>query len=129
MLEEAVALSRELDEKPVAARAINNLGDLALTVGEYARAETLFQESLVLLRELGDTSNVARSLFNLGAAVLQLGRHREARSHFRESIGLSREMEDKEDLAWCIEGFAALAAAEEESRTGRPLARGGRRSP
>jgi predicted ATPase len=113
LLEEAVALSRELDEKPVAARAINNLGDLALTVGEYARAETLFQESLELLRELGDTSNVARSLFNLGAAVLQLGRHREALSHFRESIALSREMEDKEDLAWCLEGFAALAAAEE----------------
>jgi hypothetical protein len=76
-LEASAVADGVLDERQVAVEwaPINNLGDLALTVGEYARAEKLFQESLVLLRELGDTSNVARSLFNLGAAALQLGRH------------------------------------------------------
>ncbi len=111
LLEEAVALAREAGDERVAALAINNLGDLALTVGDYERAEPLFQESLALLRSRGDTANVARSLFNLGAVALELGRLDDADTRFRESLALAEKAGDKEDLAWCLEGFAGLAAA------------------
>ena len=111
LLEEAVALARAAGDERVAALAINNLGDLALTVGDYERAEPLFEESLALLRSRGDTANVSRSLFNLGAVALELGRLAGAEARFRESLSLAEQAGDKEDLAWCLEGFAALAAA------------------
>ena len=114
LLEEAVALAREAGDERVAALAINNLGDLALTVGDYQRAEPLFEESLALLRSRGDTANVARSLFNLGAVALELGRLKDADGRFRASVALAEEAGDKEDLAWCLEGFAGLAAAESQ---------------
>ena len=119
LLEEAVTLAREVGDERIAALAINNLGDLALTVGDLERAEPLFEESLALLRARGDTANVARALFNLGAVALssagstsprvRLTRERPARARGRR----------QEDLAWCLEGFAALAAAEDAGSTRR----------
>jgi predicted ATPase/DNA-binding SARP family transcriptional activator len=113
LLEEAVRLARDVGDERIAALAINNLGDLALTVGDLDRAEPLFQESLGLLRARGDTANVARALFNLGAVALGLGRLDVARVRLSESVLHGREAGDKEDLAWCLEGFAALEAAED----------------
>jgi predicted ATPase/DNA-binding winged helix-turn-helix (wHTH) protein len=114
LLDEAVTLARKVGDERIAALAINNRGDLALTLGNYEEAEPLFEESLELLRARGDTANVARSLFNLGAVALKLGRLESAEERFHESIELSREVEDKEDLAWCLEGFAGLAAERDE---------------
>ena len=41
-----------------------------------------------------------------------LGRPEEARSRFTAALALARDMEDKEDIAWCLEGLAALAAGD-----------------
>ncbi|CAN5125094.1 hypothetical protein BH20ACT24_BH20ACT24_08120 [soil metagenome] len=116
LLEEAVALARRAGDRRILALALNNCGDVALTTGDYLRAEKYFEESLELLRQHGDWANVARSLFNLGAADLRLGRHSDAVDRFRESITLSRQLGDKEDLSWCLEGFAAVAAAADPER-------------
>ena len=111
MLEQAVELAREVGDTRIMALALNNLGDLALTVGEYERAEPLFEESLALLRAHGDTANMARSLFNLGALALGLGRLGDAERRFHESVRFAEQAVDKEDLAWCLEGFAGLEVA------------------
>jgi predicted ATPase/Tfp pilus assembly protein PilF len=114
VLEEAVALARAVGDERVMALALNNLGDLRLSTGDYERAGPLFEESYALLRARGDTANIARSLFNLGAVDLMVGAHGAAENRFREAIELARIADDKEDLAWCLEGFAALAAHAEE---------------
>jgi predicted ATPase/class 3 adenylate cyclase len=111
LLQEAVELARRSGDPRVLALAVNNLGDVALTVGDYVFAEESFAESLSSLREQGDMANVARSLCNLAAAELQQGRRDDALLHLRESIVLSRDLGDAEDLAWCLEAFAAAAAA------------------
>ena len=110
VLEEAVTLARASGDERVTALALNNLGDLALATGDYRRAGPLFEESHALLRARGDTANIARSLFNLGAVDLMHGANEAAGARFGEALGLARTAEDKEDLAWCLEGFAALAA-------------------
>ena len=92
------------------ALAINNLGDLALTTGDYERARPLFEESHVLLTTRGDTSNIARSHFNRGAAALMLSEDETAEADFLDGLGLARRTGDLEDVAWCLEGLAAAAA-------------------
>ena len=105
-----MALARDVGDTRIAALAINNLGDLALTTGDYERARPLFEESHALLEARGDTANLARSLFNQGAVALMLGDDRTARARFRDGLALASETGDKEDIAWCLEGLAALAA-------------------
>ncbi len=109
MLDESVALSRDVADKRLEALALNNRGDAALVQGEYQSAATLFAQSLALLRELGDTANVARSLFNLGAAKLELAATEDALRLFRESLALCRAIGDKEDVVWCLVGLSAAA--------------------
>ena len=112
VLDEALGLAREVGDERITALALNNLGDLALSTGDYRRAGPLFEESHGLLRSRRDTANIARSLFNLGAVDLMLGENGAADARFRESLELARTADDKEDLAWCLEGFAALAGRE-----------------
>jgi predicted ATPase/DNA-binding SARP family transcriptional activator len=111
LLEEAVAVARTAGDERVKALAINNLGDLALTRGDYERARPLFEESLAILRQRSDTANVARALFNLGASTLMVGRLGDAEAQFHEGLRYAQEAGDQEDLAWLVEGFAALAAS------------------
>ncbi len=114
VLEEAVTLAREVGDERITALALNNLGDLALATGDYARARPLFEESLSLLRARGDTANIARSLFNRGAVDLMLGDHAVAAARFREGLALASDADDKEDLAWCLEGLAAVAVRDRD---------------
>ena len=41
-----------------------------------------------------------------------LGEHAAAAARFREGLTLAFDTDDKEDLAWCLEGLAAVAAQE-----------------
>ena len=61
------------------------------------------------LEARGDTANLARSLFNRGAVDLMVGEHDAASARFRESLRLAGETGDAEDVAWCLEGLAAVA--------------------
>ena len=113
--------ARAAGDERIAALAINNLGDFALTVGDYERAEPLFRESLGLLRARGDTANVARSLFNNGAVDLMLGRVAAADDRFHESLTLCRMTGNHEDSAWSLLGLAATNLANGEGERGAML--------
>ena len=41
-----------------------------------------------------------------------MGRLGDSDARLREAVAFAEQAGDKEDLAWCLEGFAALAAAE-----------------
>ena len=58
--EEVITLVPRLSEPARAAR--DNLGDIALRQGEYARAEKLLQESIALDREMGNRLTVANDV-------------------------------------------------------------------
>jgi tetratricopeptide (TPR) repeat protein len=89
--------------------ARNNRGDVALTQGELAVAETQFRLSLGLLRSLDDVANVSRALYNLGAVALERKRPDEAVTLLVDALELSQRIADDEDTAWCLIGLAAVA--------------------
>ncbi len=121
MLDESVELARSLGDERATALALNNRGDVALTQGDWASAEALFEESLALLRRLGDRANVARSLFNLGASALEQADDDRALALLRESLALCGELDDREDLAWCLVALAALAERNGDAELGATL--------
>ena len=111
LLEEAVSLARAVGDQRVAALALNNLGDLALTVGDYERAKPLFEESLALLEARGDaapapvpSSTSAWSRSSSADCELLMG--------VSVKFSVAEQVGDTEDIAWCLEGYAAIAAAQ-----------------
>ncbi|HLZ26640.1 MAG TPA: tetratricopeptide repeat protein, partial [Chloroflexota bacterium] len=69
----ALAISRELGDRPGVAMSLRCLGRVALLQGEYARADELLHEALALLRELGDRWGIGLALNNLANLSLLEG--------------------------------------------------------
>jgi len=112
--EEGLALYRELGHERGIAALLGNLGDVAGDRGDFQRARRFAMESLALLRKLGDEAGTATALTRLGLLALRRNDMASARSYYAESLPLLRALGDKEYLAMCLEGFAAIAVAQQQ---------------
>ncbi len=111
LLEEVVALFREVGDQSGAASSLGNLGEVARLQGEYERAVELYGESLALFRELRHSDGLAHYTFTLASVALQQGTYEQAGQYLRDALGLFRDLEEKNDVAACLAGLAAVAGA------------------
>ena len=72
LLEESLAIRRELGDREGIAASLSNLGNVALYQGDYPAARALHEESLAIRRELGDRCGIFYSLEGLAAVVASL---------------------------------------------------------
>jgi tetratricopeptide (TPR) repeat protein len=72
LLEESLAIRRELGDRHGIATSLSNLGYAALNQGDYPAARALYEESLAIRRELGDQFGILYSLEGLAAVVASL---------------------------------------------------------
>jgi len=82
--------------------------------GDVARARSLVEESQVLFKEAGGRGRMAEVFAVQGLISLGEGDYPAARALLEESFKLSLELDNKWTIAWCLEGLAAVAAAQEE---------------
>jgi predicted ATPase/class 3 adenylate cyclase len=115
MYEEAAELARSVGDDSRLAGVITNLAYLALRQRDWDRAAALASEALPLFRATGHTAGSAVSLLNLGLAAIHQGRWRVARENIEASIGIYGELGDPDGLSNCLEGLAAVSAAEGDS--------------
>jgi non-specific serine/threonine protein kinase len=99
LLEESLALWRDLGDDEGVAYALQNLGELDLFVGNLAPARLQLQESAVLFRRLGDRRGLAWTLAPLGFAVAQSGEEALARYTLDESLATMRELGERRGVA------------------------------
>jgi tetratricopeptide (TPR) repeat protein len=100
--------------------AIGNMADLALELGDHARARAQWEETLELFRELGDERKIVENLISLGYVASREGRRDEAEALLRQGLEYAGPLVDKELAIWCLEELAGLAAsADEAERAGR----------
>jgi tetratricopeptide (TPR) repeat protein len=128
VLEEALALFRELGDKRNIAYVLGNLGGLAYRQGDYERAAVLHTEALVLFRELGDKGDIANSLMLLAKVAQRQGSYERAAHLFgaaealREVVGVPVESYERAEYESSLTaaraelGEAAFAAAWAEGR-------------
>jgi len=115
VLEESVALSRELGDKMGIAHGQRFAARLALGQGDTATARSLIEEALALFRDLGDREGTALALPLLARVEAGQGNHAAARALYEESLAMaSKGMDDKGALASCLEGLADVVAAQGE---------------
>ena len=113
--EEAAALAvaaREAAGDEVFSPPLLILGNVALVNGDHNRALELFEEAIEGLRGAGEIWGLG-ILLSL-AAGLRILREEfdEARAYASEALSIYRELEDPRGIAWSLDVFAGLIAAE-----------------
>jgi non-specific serine/threonine protein kinase len=116
-LEEALSISRELDDAWNTATALRNLGLLENIQGNYFQARTYLEQSLAIWRQIGHAgkTGMAWTLIFLADAALNHNETDWARSLYEESTTILRQVGDLNFLAYSIRRLAQLLWSKGES--------------
>jgi tetratricopeptide (TPR) repeat protein len=112
LLEEGLALYRELSDSHGAALALALIGRMARAQGDYARAETLEEESLTLFQQTETGWGIALALMSLGDVALDQGDMAQATTRFQAALAVSRDEGDKYSCAWSLINLGRIALME-----------------
>ena len=116
--EEALRLSRELEDAEEVGRAIAELGSVAIAKGDLDRAVVLYEESLPLFRDQGQKSRLSVALSNLGAIASMRNDPRTAVGFLSPAVELSRETGDDDSLGIALHNLARSQLALGETDDG-----------
>ena len=105
LLEEALALFRELGDSRGVATSLVNLGFAVLHQGDKERAAVLRQEVEALRGETLDRFTLAWLTMFLGLAALYEGDYERSGTLARESLAIYRELGDKRGVFMCHVGL------------------------
>jgi predicted ATPase/class 3 adenylate cyclase len=109
LIEQALTLWRELEDKPGMADALLNLGRVARLQGDYERSGKLVEESLALFREQQIMWGVVWALISLADVALDLGDSAQAQEPVEEVLALTESLGDTYGNMWarCLRGRLA----------------------
>jgi tetratricopeptide (TPR) repeat protein len=92
LLQESLALYREIDDPNGAARVLGALAWLSVWQGHYSEAEALARESVDCARATGDRRLLFSSLGNLALALRRQGQLTAARELLEQALAVAREL-------------------------------------
>lgn len=109
LLEEALAIYRELGDVTNAAHTLITLGEVETEIGDYQAAMKLFHEGYALMRAQDDLRGTARSLLQLGWGALRPGDYEQARIWLEESLSLYAQMNNPRGIGITTSGLGEVA--------------------
>ncbi len=121
LLEEGLALQRELGNLPGAAAALNDLGLVLRQQGDRGRARALYEESLDLHRALEQPPGVAVALIGLGLLSWLEGEYPQARALLEEALAINRESGNQRGIAAALANLGNVANDAGDHQTARAL--------
>ena len=110
LLERGLDLALSIGDEWAASFMSCFLGTVARRAGEYERAAAFGERALELARSVGDREGAAMASHLLGKVAGDVGRDAEAAKHFREGLRLAAEVGDVPNVAFCLQGIAAVDA-------------------
>jgi ATP/maltotriose-dependent transcriptional regulator MalT len=119
LLEESVAISRQLGDKRGLATSLGGFGSLQ---NEAEAACSLLEESLTLAREVGDPWILANALIHLGVFMQEQGDLKQARLYLEESVMLYRTLKDQHALSYSLCKLIEVALSESQVMQAATLA-------
>jgi predicted ATPase/DNA-binding CsgD family transcriptional regulator len=109
LVEEGLAIQRQLGDPKGIADALSNLGAVTLFQQDLATARQLYQESLATNRRLGNRQGIADALSHLGIIAAYRGEHDAAWAQHAESLTLWQELGDGQGVAWAQDKLGDVA--------------------
>ncbi|MFJ6940488.1 BTAD domain-containing putative transcriptional regulator [Streptomyces sp. NPDC101132] len=112
----AVRACREADDVPVLRQALNDLGLIAVTLGDFDEAIAHYEEALALARRLGHRSGEIATSLNCALAHVRLGDTARALAAAEEALEAIGELDDAAALAYAlyVRGVALAGAGRHE---------------
>jgi ATP/maltotriose-dependent transcriptional regulator MalT len=114
LLEEALAIWRELGDKRGTARTLLRYGVVPHHQGRFEEARAMLEESLALSRELGRSQGVEMALHYLADLELDSGRDAQATARYEQSLALARQHGNQHGIAYAVRGLGHVARARGE---------------
>ncbi|HEY8746120.1 MAG TPA: tetratricopeptide repeat protein, partial [Chloroflexota bacterium] len=122
LLEESLAIYRQLGAVPGMAKALNFLGEQARLRGDYDQASAFYNQSLALYEESHEQKAQAVLRHNLGYIAQHQRDYAGATALFSDALALYREYEDRRLLVICLAALAAVATIGRPERAARLFA-------
>jgi len=114
LYEEALAISRALDNAPGVASALGNLGIIAIEGGDYAAARARLEEGLQISRGLNDPQGVAPALINLAIVFIKQGDYAAARTRLEEALAINRGLGNRWGVTTALLNLGEVMGAQGE---------------
>jgi tetratricopeptide (TPR) repeat protein len=99
LVEENLAVFRELSHQPGMAQALNIIGEIARYCGDDDHARRFYEEALAISRQTGETRRITILYNNLAFLALHEGEAERARDLEREALRLARAMNNHLEMA------------------------------
>ena len=116
--EDALRIAREVKNREVESRALNNLAMAEGSFnGNYALAREYYERSHAISLELGDQQGVSQSLGNLGYVAGMQGDFTSARSYQEQSLRITREIGNIYGELYALLNLSALDGINNEAES------------
>lgn len=115
LLQESLALYRELGDTNGMAYALDSLGDVAWLQGQFEPARAYYEESLALCRVMGDPWAVGMSLYSLGRLHVDHGHLAEAAALLEEGLAVLRQIADRRGIALSLLSLGRVYLGRDEA--------------
>jgi tetratricopeptide (TPR) repeat protein len=99
--------------------ALNNLGVVAWSQGDYAAARQYYQQALDISTQLGDPSGRAAALGNLGNVAGRQGDYAAARQYYQQALDISTQFGDPGGEANTLNNLGIVAWSQGDSAAAR----------
>lgn len=106
---------RAVEDPQGTALALLNLGIVACDAGQHASAVELLEESLREASAIDDWYAISRAKLFLCEPLIALSKTERAEESCAEALSIRRDRSDSDGIAYCLEGFAAVAAVESQA--------------
>ena len=116
MLQEALMILRDIGNQTLEARALNNIGNVYMSRGQYSEAQTYFERSLEIREKAKAPQEAADVLHNLGETLTKMGRYEQALPRYMRALDLRRTAGDKRAAA--IESYGIGIIFDYQARYG-----------
>jgi ATP/maltotriose-dependent transcriptional regulator MalT len=90
---------------------LNDLGSVAVALGDYAEAQRYFQAAYAVRQDFDDPGGMAEALNHLGKTALLQENYAEAEELFHKSLATYREINDRGGVATALDGLGVAATA------------------
>jgi predicted ATPase/class 3 adenylate cyclase/tetratricopeptide (TPR) repeat protein len=121
LLEESLAIRRELGDQAGIAGALNWLGLVRRSRHDYEAARRLHQESRAICQQSGDTAGVAAALVHLGRVAHEQDDLRTARAFYEASLAMERQSGNSRGVALSLNRLGLVAYVQGDYPMARSL--------
>jgi tetratricopeptide (TPR) repeat protein len=108
LLQEALRLTRETRDRNLEARALNNLGAVYLSQGQYSEAQTYFERALEIREHAQAPQEAADTKHNLGDTFTRMGEYDHALQQYIAALALRRSAGDRRNAALASYGIGTI---------------------